>query len=199
MISDVSDLAEAKPVARFDELRDGAGTIRPHWRSFADMLTGLPAEEFTRRRASAGTMVRDNGVTYNIYDESAGQSRPWQLDIVPFIVSTADWRAIEAAVVQRAELADRILRDVYGERKLISGGHLPPHLVLGHPQFLRPLSGAGPAGGVHVHLYSADLARAADGTWRVLASRTDAPGGLGYALENRLVVSQSFPDAFGEM
>ena len=163
------------------------------------MLTGLSAEDYARRRASAGAMVRDNGVTYNVYDESAGQSRPWQLDIVPFIVSASDWAAIEAAVVQRAHLADLILRDVYGEQRMIAQGHLPPHLVLGHPQFLRPLSGVKPAGGVHVHLYSADLARAPDGSWKVLASRTDAPGGLGYALENRLVVSQSFPDAFGEM
>ena len=195
----MSELAEAKPAARFDELRDTTGGIRPHWRSFAKMLTGLSAEDYARRRASAGTMVRDNGVTYNVYDESAGQSRPWQLDIVPFIISAADWTQIETAVVQRAQLADLILRDVYGEQKLIASGHLPPHLVLGHPQFLRPLAGARPAGDVHVHLYSADLARASDGSWRVMASRADAPGGLGYALENRLVVSQSFPDAFAEM
>jgi uncharacterized circularly permuted ATP-grasp superfamily protein/uncharacterized alpha-E superfamily protein len=197
LIHHVSEIAQARP--RFDELHDAAGGIRPHWRTFAKMLTGLPPQDFARRRASAGAMVRDNGVTYNVYDESAGQSRAWQLDIVPFIVSAADWSVIEAAVRQRAQLADLILRDVYGERKLISGGHLPPHLVLGHPQFLRPLAGATPVGDVHVHLYSADLARAPDGSWRVLASRADAPGGLGYALENRLVVSQSFPDAFGEM
>ena len=67
------------------------GVIRPHWRAFAKMLTGLSPEEYARRRASAGAMVRDNGVTYNVYDESAGQARPWQLDIVPFILSAADW------------------------------------------------------------------------------------------------------------
>ena len=182
------------PSRRYDELRDEAGAIRPHWRGFAKMLAGLSPEEYARRRSSADAMVRDNGVTYNVYDESAGQQRPWQLDIVPFIISAADWKAIEAAVIQRAHLADLILRDVYGEQKLIAQGHLPPHLILGHPQFLRPLSGAKPAGDVHVHLYSADLARSADGSWRVMASRTDAPGGLGYALENRLVVGQSFAD-----
>ena len=199
MTHTVSEIAEARPAVRFDELRDAAGVFRPHWRAFAKMLTGLTPQDYVRRRASAGATVRDNGVTYNVYDESAGQSRPWQLDIVPFIVSAADWAIIEAAVLQRAHLADLVLRDIYGEQKLIASGHLPPHLVLGHPQFLRPLSGIKPPGGVHVHLYSADLARAPDGSWRVLASRADAPGGLGYALENRLVVSQSFPDAFGEM
>ena len=76
---------------------------------------------------------------------------------------------------------------------LIRENVLPPHLVTGHPQFLRPLCGARPAHDVHVHLYTADLARSADGSWRVMASRADAPGGLGYALENRLVVSRPFP------
>jgi uncharacterized circularly permuted ATP-grasp superfamily protein/uncharacterized alpha-E superfamily protein len=191
-----SSLAQA---ARFDELRDEEGLIRPHWRMFAKTLTGLPPEEYARRRASAGAMVRDNGVTYNVYDETAGQTRPWQLDIVPFILSAADWRNIETAVIQRARLADALLGDIYGEQRVIAEGHLPPHLIYGHPQFLRPVHGTKPAGGVHVHLYSADLAREPDGSWRVMASRADAPGGLGYALENRLVVSQTFPDSFGDM
>ena len=52
---------------------------------------------------------------------------------------------------------------------------------------------------MHVHLYSLDLARAADGSWTVLASRADAPAGLGYALENRIVVSQTFPELFDEL
>ena len=108
-----SSLAQA---ARFDELRDEEGLIRPHWRMFAKTLTGLPPEEYARRRASAGAMVRDNGVTYNVYDETAGQTRPWQLDIVPFILSAADWRNIETAVIQRARLADALLGDIYGEK-----------------------------------------------------------------------------------
>ncbi len=198
-MSDISLAPSSGQATRFDELRDEIGLIRPHWRSFAKTLTGLPPEEFARRRASAGAMVRDNGVTYNVYDETAGQTRPWQLDIVPFILSAADWRDIEAAVVQRARLADALLGDIYGEQRMIAEGHLPPHLIYGHPQFLRALRGAAPPGGVHVHLYSADLARMPDGSWRVMASRADAPGGLGYALENRLVVSQTFPDSFGDM
>ena len=197
----MSEVAEriSTPASRFDELRDGDGQIRPHWRAFARTLAQLSPEEYARRQASARATVQDNGVTYNVYDDRAGQARPWQLDIVPFIMSSSDWKAIEAAVIQRAVLADMILRDVYGPQKLMAVGVLPPHLVTGHPQFLRPLCGSTPAGGTHVHLYSADLARGRDGSWRVMASRADAPGGLGYALENRLVVSQTFPENFGDM
>src|SRR3954464_2263508 len=128
----MSEIVEAMPVTRFDELREPSGLIRPQWRSFAKMLTGLPPEDYARRRASAGAMVRDNGVTYNVYDETAGQTRPWQLDIVPFILSASDWRAIEAAGIQRARLADALLGDIYGEQRMIAEGHVPPHLIYGH-------------------------------------------------------------------
>lgn len=198
-MSDVAEKPSAIKPGRFDELRDTTGALRPHWGAFARTLMALSPEEFARRQNSARATVQDNGVTYNVYDDRGGQARPWQLDIVPFILSASDWQKIETAVIQRAMLADLILRDVYGPQRLICENILPPHLVTGHPQFLRPLCGARPAKDVFVHLYSADLARSADGSWKVMASRTDAPGGLGYALENRLVVSQTFPESFGEM
>ncbi|MEI9887680.1 MAG: circularly permuted type 2 ATP-grasp protein [Rhizomicrobium sp.] len=184
---------------RYDELRDAAGAVRPAWKPLADALIAMPAEDYARRGATAQAMIRDNGVTYNVYDDAEGQARLWQLDIVPFVIDAADWRVIEAAVVQRARLNNLILQDIYGPQKLMAQGHLPAHLVLGHPQFLRPLVGVTPPGGVHVHLYSADLARMPDGSWRVLASRADAPSGIGYALENRIVVGQTFQDLFGDM
>lgn len=195
----MSELAEPNAVTRFDELRDGDGAVRPHWRAFARTLQQLSPEEFARRQASARATVQDNGVTYNVYDDRGGKARPWQLDIVPFILSASDWEKIEAAVIQRAGLADMVLRDIYGPQRLLREGVLPPHLVTGHPQFLRPLCGTQPVHDVHVHLYSADLARGPDGSWKVMASRADAPGGLGYALENRLVVSQTFPENFGDL
>jgi len=195
-----AELAEpsSRP-ARFDELREPNGLVRPHWRAFARTLTQLSPGEYERRQLAARATVQDNGVTYNVYDDRGGQARPWQLDIVPFILSAADWKHVETAVIQRAMLTDLLLRDIYGPQTLLSNNVLPAHLVTGHPQFLRPLCGAEPAHGVHVHLYCADLARGPDGSWRVMASRVDAPGGLGYALENRLVVAQTFPENFADM
>ncbi|MEI9989105.1 MAG: circularly permuted type 2 ATP-grasp protein [Rhizomicrobium sp.] len=196
---DVASSAEPASPPRYDELRDAAGTVRPAWKPLADALTAMPPEDYARRGAAAQAMIRDNGVTYNVYDDADGQARLWQLDIVPFVIGADEWRAIEAAVVQRAHLNNLVLKDIYGPQKLMAAGHLPPHLVLGHPQFLRPLVGLTPPGGVHVHLYSADLARMPDGSWRVLASRADAPSGIGYALENRIVVGATFSDLFDDM
>ena len=193
----MSETAERPP--RYDELRDASGAVRPAWKPLAEALSAMPPEDYARRGGAAQAMIRENGVTYNVYDDADGQARLWQLDIVPFVVDAAEWRGIEAAVVQRAHLNNLVLKDIYGPQKLVAEGHLPPHLVLGHPQFLRPLVGITPPKDVHVHLYSADLARMPDGSWRVLASRADAPSGIGYALENRIVVGQTFQDLFGEM
>ena len=190
---------KALGMPRYDEMRDRAGTLRPQWESVARAFAEMTPEDYASRLASMRGMVRDNGVTYNVYDEAGGHARPWQLDIVPFVIGAEDWKIIETAIAQRARLADLILRDLYGPQMLVAEGYVPPHLVLGHPQFLRPLMGVEPPGGVHVHLYSADLARTPDGSWMVLSSRADAPSGIGYALENRIVISQTFPDLFRDL
>jgi uncharacterized circularly permuted ATP-grasp superfamily protein/uncharacterized alpha-E superfamily protein len=186
-------------LGRYDEMLEPSGEVRPHWRTLVASFGSMAPDEYRRRFDSAIRMVRENGVTYNVYDEASGLGRPWQLDVAPFVVSPDDWTVIEAATTQRARLADALLRDIYGEQRLLRNGVVPPHLVLGHPQYLRALQRVPPPADVHVHLYSVDLARASDGSWTVVASRADAPTGLGYALENRVVVSQTFPELFGEL
>ncbi len=186
-------------LGRYDEMLDRTGAVRPHWQRLAAAFAAMGHDEYRQRLDSALRMVRENGVTYNVYDEASGLERLWQLDIAPFVIGPSDWAAIEAAVTQRARLANAILHDIYGEQRLLRDGVLPAQLVLGHPQYLRALQGVMPPGGVHVHLYTVDLARANNGSWIVHASRADAPTGLGYALENRVVVSQTFPELFGEL
>ncbi len=189
----------AEKARRYDELRDAAGQVRAVWKPLAEAVAKMSPAEYARRHDAAQGMLSDNGVTYNVYDEKEGQARRWRLDILPFVIAADEWAVIEAGVVQRARLANALLADIYGPQRLISGGYLPPHIVLGHPQFLRPLVGFEPPGGVHVHSYSVDLARTPDGSWRVMASRADAVSGIGYALENRIVVGQVFSDLFSDM
>ena len=198
-MANVAPLFGEEALGRYDEMFDRTGAMRPHWQHLAAAFTAMAPEEYQHRIDSATRMVRENGVTYNVYDEASGLARLWQLDIAPFVISPDDWAAIEAAVAQRARLANAILHDIYGQQKLLADGIVPAQLVLGHPQYLRALQGVAPPGGVHVHLYSADLARAANGSWTIHASRADAPTGLGYALENRIVVSQTFPELFGDL
>ena len=184
---------------RYDELCQRIGSVvvvRPHWRDFFHGLAAMPADELSARRAALGRQIHENGITYNVYADPRGFARPWELDLLPYMLPAAEWAQIEAAVIQRATLFDRILADLYGEQTLLEKGLVPPALIYGHSGFLRPLVGARPAGGRFLHLYAVDLARSPDGRWWVVADRTQAPSGAGYALENRSVVARVLPELY---
>jgi uncharacterized circularly permuted ATP-grasp superfamily protein/uncharacterized alpha-E superfamily protein len=183
----------------FDELRERDGALRASWRQFFQHLGPGGLADLDRRADTVARQIRDDGVTYNVYDEESGPQRPWSLDLLPFVISAAEWTQLERGVVQRARLLSRVMRDVYGPQRLLKEGWLPPALVLGNPGYLRPLAGVTPMGGTFLHIVAFDLGRAPDGRWWVVSQRTQAPSGLGYALQNRIIVSRLFPDAFREM
>ncbi|MBB4286744.1 circularly permuted type 2 ATP-grasp protein [Roseospira goensis] len=178
----------------YDEMVAADGTVRPHWRDLVAHLDALGAGEIGRRADRARRLIRDNGVTYNVYGDPAGQDRAWSLDPVPLLIDEADWLSIERAMVQRAQLLNAVLADLYGPRHLLSEGILPAALVHANPAYLRPLVGARPSGGVFVHLLAVDLARAPDGRWWVVDTRSEMPSGIGYALENRVIMNRVLPD-----
>lgn len=170
-------------------------SLRPHWEAVVAGLQGMGHDGLNQRWEHGRRLIRDNGVSYNVYDAPDGQERPWQLDPVPLVVPATEWRALEEALIQRATLFDLILRDIYGPQKLLSGGLVPLPLVFANPAFLLPLHGA-PVAGPMLHFYGADLARSPDGQWWVIGDRSEAPSGAGYALENRIIVSRMMPDLF---
>jgi uncharacterized circularly permuted ATP-grasp superfamily protein/uncharacterized alpha-E superfamily protein len=193
----------------FDELR-GSTTApgspraapRPVWQTFFDALGGdggAAAGELTARAARVQRRVREDGATYNVHAPEGDASCAWPLQLLPFIVDVDEWAAIERGVAQRARLLDATLADVYGPQTLLRDALLPPSLVFAHPQYLRPTHGIVPPGGVHLHVAAFDLARGPEGRWWVLAQRLQAPSGLGYLLENRLIIGREFPEPFAEL
>ena len=190
------DLSTA-PVVRgaYDELREGAG-LRPHWQALDGCLHRLGAQGMALRYEQARRLIRENGVTYNVYGDASGLDRPWQLDPLPLMLPAAEWDVLARGISQRARLLDAVIADVYGPQRLLKEGHLDPAMIYAHPAFLRSCHGIVPPGGRWLHVYAADVMRGADGTWRVLSDRTQAPAGAGYALENRIVLSRSFSDGY---
>lgn len=180
---------------RFDELLGDDGVVRPAFVPLLACLERLGPGELRRRAELVRRLLQDHGVTYNRYGEQRRLDAPWQLDPVPFVIDAADWERIEKALIQRATLLNRILVDCYGAQELIRSGRLPASLVLAQPGFLRPCHGLKPPQNLYLHLYAADLARSPDGRWWVMADRTQIPTGAGYALENRLVLSRTMPEA----
>lgn len=188
--------AYAAPAGHFDETTLASGEPRSEWRRLLRSLVELGRDELARRWREAERLIRENGVTYNVYGDPQGMDRPWQLDPIPLLLTGGEWAAIEAAVAQRAHLLDRVLADLYGPQRLLRDGRLPAELVLGHPGFLRPCHGVRVPHDRYLHVYAADLARSPDGRWWVIADRTQAPSGAGYALENRVVLSRVLPEPF---
>lgn len=198
--ADASSLLRLVPAheGHWDELRDASGALREPWRQFFERLGEDGIARLEGHRASVAQQIRDNDISYNVYADN-GEPRAWALDMLPFLISEAEWAHIERGVTQRAQLLNAIVADIYGPQTLLQGGRLPPALVFGHPGYLRSVTGYAPPGGHFLQVVAVDLARAPNGEWTVMAHRTEAPSGLGYALENRLIVSSLFADPFRSM
>jgi uncharacterized circularly permuted ATP-grasp superfamily protein/uncharacterized alpha-E superfamily protein len=191
---------EPADLRRYDELNDSQGAMRAHWRPLIDRLRADESPDAVRRSLElTRRLIVENGVTYNVYADPQGTDRPWALDPLPFVLPAAEWQVIEAGVAQRARLLNALLADLYGPQRLLAEGHVPAELPFGHPNYLWPCQGLRPLDGTWLHVYAADLARAPDGRWWLLADRTQAPSGAGYALENREILEQVHAEALGDM
>ena len=182
---------------RPDLMLDAAGRPRAPWLDLLSRLAGHSDAEIDHRFAAADRQIRDTGISYRVHGHADDQA--WPLGTLPLVLDAATWHGIAEGVAQRADLIDRVLADVYGEGRLVRDGALPAALVAASPEFLPALHGVRPRDGRHLHLYAADLGLAPDGTWRVLADRTQAPSGAGYTLNNRLVLARAFPDLYTGM
>ena len=172
------------------------GSVRPHWQRLVDSLVDTPPAQWSARMANIERLLRDHGVTYNIYSDSHGTTRQWPLDAVPFIVSGAEWRMVATGLQQRSQLLNMILADIYGPQRLMREGWLPPSFLQSNPGFLRAACGVQPPGGAFLVSMGTDLIRNPDGAWIALAERTQCPSGRGYAFENRNIMAEVLGDVF---
>ncbi|MGD9961099.1 circularly permuted type 2 ATP-grasp protein [Nocardioides sp.] len=179
--------AQFDPGHGFDELVDDSG-VRPASVELASRMNHIGLRGLLDRRTQAGRFVQDDGVTYG-----GAANASWRLDPLPLMIAADDWAGLERGLVQRAELLDLVLADLYGPRELLRRGVIPPEVVLGHGGFVHQADGIRVPGRRQLFFTATDLARDRDGRWHVLSDRTQAPSGAGYAMENRRVVAKVFP------
>ncbi|MBY0582281.1 MAG: circularly permuted type 2 ATP-grasp protein [Sphingomonas sp.] len=168
-----------------DVMRSGGDA----WARMLEELAGAVGDDLGHARERVQRQAEDIGTGFRIIGET--EERPWPVSPVPLLIAEQEWAGIAAGVIQRAELMELILADLYGHGHLIRGGHVPAALVTGSPYYLRPLAGLTPPGGHHLHFVAIDLARGPAGEWRVLGDHLRAPAGAGYALENRLAMTRT--------
>src|SRR6266700_2443880 len=180
-----------------DEYLAQDGTPRAVWTRFFDAFAELTPGDIERRFGSADRHLREAGVTHRAPGETA--ERLWPLSYLPLLIDETDWQQLTAGIVQRAELLELVLSDLYGEGRLLAEGAIPAAAIAGSTEYLRSVCGIKPPGGRYLNLYAADVGRGPDGRWWVLSDRTQAPSGAGYALENRLVLSRAFTTLYKSM
>lgn len=180
----------------YDEMSPTDRALRPHWDYLIQSVQSMGSADMQHRAFEARRLLRESGVTYNVYGDPEGSERLWELDPIPLLITSREWQSIEFGLIQRAELLDLILADVYGPQKLVRGGIIPPELIYGHSGFLLPCHGVDEFGGRPLQFYAADLIRAPSGELRISGDRAQAPSGAGYALENRIVMSRILPSLY---
>ncbi|HEV7437751.1 MAG TPA: circularly permuted type 2 ATP-grasp protein, partial [Pseudorhizobium sp.] len=178
---------------------DGSGNIRPVWHQATAALAAMSDHQLHERFARADRYLRDAGVFYHSYAAQPNAERHWPLSHIPVLIDEKEWTVICDGLVQRAELLEAVLADVYGDNRLVHDGFLPPSLIASNPEFLRPLVGVKPASGQYLHFCAFEIGRGPDGKWWVLSDRTQAPSGAGFALENRVATTRAFSDLYAEM
>ncbi len=182
-----------------DEMVDANGAVRPAWVDLIAAVDDLGPAELTARFARADQYLRDAGVFYRKYDGADGQERAWPLAHIPLLLDETEWATISGGLVQRAELLEEIVADIYGPNRLVSEGLLPPELIARNPEFLRPMVGIAPSTGHYLHFCAFELGRGPDGKWWVLGDRTQAPSGAGFALENRVATTRALSDIYSRI
>lgn len=196
------DIQSPDPEAVFD-IFDAAGqsfceafvdvqTPREHWQTVLSAIGHLSPEERNQRHAQIKRMRHEHGASFNPFDDPDGNPAPWELDMVPFPIPSGDWELLENGLAQRGVLFNLILEDLYGPQHLLKNRQMAPEMVYPNPQFLRTCHGIAYRNQSFLSYYAADVYRTPEGRWCVLNDRGRNPLGLGYALENRIIISQVF-------
>ena len=182
--------------ARFDECVDAAGNLRPAWTQFFNLLSGNQAAALQAATEAGHRAIIEQDVSMNVYRGEQAGSQLWPLDVLPMLIAADEWKTLTQGLRQRAHLFNELLLDLYGPQKLLQGGLLPAAVAMHNPHFLRPCAGLGKVNPVCLHTFAVDVARSSDGRWWVIEDRLDAPSGLGYSLQNRIITRQALPDVF---
>lgn len=177
----------------FDEAYQSSITMLPHWQMLVDKFQNLGIDKLNHYHTKTQRMLRDDGATYKAYEDS--QERTWGLDPTPLLMDEMAWKTIDTGLAQRATLFDLLLKDIYGPQLLIREGVIPPESVFANPGFLRPCFESSAIADNGLLLHAADIVRTANGVC-VIGDRTQSPQGVGYALENRTVMTRVFPSLY---
>ena len=200
----MSDLIQTPPIERYeipfgccDELVDAEGTPHPHAASLMATLQRLGPQALKAAGDRRDTIFMQQGITFEVAGtDGERRDRAWPLDLVPRVLTAAEWTTIKRGLAQRIRALNAFVDDVYHAHEIVRAGIVPWSLIVSRPSFARPVHGVRAPGGVYCHVSGCDLVRGGDGRWRVLEDNVRTPSGISYVLENRVAMTRLMPELF---
>jgi uncharacterized circularly permuted ATP-grasp superfamily protein len=180
----------------FDEMTGSDGSVRPAYAGISGWLGEVAPEVLDRRRREAELVFRRIGITFGVYGEAEAQERLIPFDVIPRVLSSAEWKTLQGGLEQRVKAINLYINDVYGKRDILKAGIVPEELVFQNPVFRPEMNGQKVPHDIYVHIAGIDIVRVDADTFYVLEDNTRTPSGVSYMLENREIMLRLFPDLF---
>lgn len=180
----------------FDEMLTAEGTVRTAYSGYREWYDAQDPSALRRKGAEAEQFFRRTGITFNVYGDDAGEERLIPFDMVPRIVTAAEWRKLSRGIEQRVRALNAFLHDIYHRQEIVRAGRLPQRLIAQNAAFLPQMVGLVPPGGVYTHIVGIDLVRTGPDDFMVLEDNARTPSGVSYMLENRETMMAMFPELF---
>jgi uncharacterized circularly permuted ATP-grasp superfamily protein len=176
----------------FDEMFDAQGNVRGPYKGIHAELAPSDASELKARAEALSRAFIDQGITFSL----SGQERPFPLDLVPRVISAAEWSRLERGITQRVKALEMFLDDIYGDQEILNDNIIPRRLITSCEHFHRQAVGIVPPNGVRIHVAGIDVIRDERGNFRVLEDNLRSPSGVSYVMENRRTMARVFPNLF---
>ncbi|HEX7642350.1 MAG TPA: circularly permuted type 2 ATP-grasp protein [Burkholderiaceae bacterium] len=182
----------------FDEMYADASTgkVRGHYREFEAWLAEQASETIAHKRAEADLIFRRVGITFAVYGNDAGTERLIPFDIIPRIITAAEWDKLEAGLAQRVRTLNMFIHDIYHEQNIVKAGVIPPEQIFKNAQYRPEMQGISVASDIYAHIAGVDIVRAGQGEFYVLEDNLRVPSGVSYMLEDRKMMMRLFPELF---
>ncbi|BEV11221.1 circularly permuted type 2 ATP-grasp protein [Asticcacaulis sp. DW145] len=180
----------------FDELFASDGVPHAAAAGLVEQLDALSRADLKRRQKQAEDILYQSGNTFNVYGDKKGTEKILPFDIIPRLVSAADWDKLERGINQRIRALNLFIQDIYNDQKILKDKVIPAELIFSSACYLKPCEGLSPPKGVWTHISGTDFVRDGDGEFYVLEDNLRCPSGISYVLENRAVQKRILPKAF---
>ncbi|MFC6646556.1 circularly permuted type 2 ATP-grasp protein [Granulicella cerasi] len=174
----------------------GQGQLRENYGPLLEHFAELPPDEVQRRKQAADLSFLNQGITFTVYGRDEGTEKIFPYDLLPRIITSAEWARVERGLTQRITALNMFLKDIYNEGRILKDGIVPRELVYSCPQYRRHMVGMQVPRNVYVAICGTDLIRMQNGEFVVLEDNLRVPSGVSYMLTNRRVMKRIFPQLF---